>query len=285
MANCACRILLLVLCASFSTAVVNGAAARPLDEVTQTGTLRVAVYRNNPPFSFRRDDKLVGIDVDLARRIAEGLGVRVDWMEIGADENVDDDLRNAVWKGHYLGGGVADVMMSVPYDPLFGQRNPQVVLFAPYFRQEFVTVRRDGAPPGGFAAAALGGRGIGVEIDSLPDFFFTTSGGGRLREEVVHFPTPQAAIDAGLAGRVGTVAVTRSQAESRLGPRRSEFTITTLAMPGFGKSAWTIGVAVKENARDLGWVIEDIVAHLIADGGMAAIFGAYGVSFEAPPDQ
>jgi ABC-type amino acid transport substrate-binding protein len=283
MAERACRILAAVL--SVLLAGTCAAAARPRDEVTQAGALRIAVYRDNPPFSFRRDGRLVGIDVDLARRLAEALGVRADWMEIGAGEKADDDLRNAVWKGHYLGGGVADVMMSVPYDPLFGQRNPQVVLFAPYFRQEFVTVRREGAPVGDFTPAALAGRRIGVEIDSLPDFFFTTTGGGGLREDVVHFSTPQAAVDAGLAGRVGTVAVTRSQAESGLARHRSEFMITPLAMPGFGKSAWTIGVAVKENARDLGWAMEDTVTRLIADGGMAAIFLAHGVSYAPPPDR
>ncbi|HYN40066.1 MAG TPA: transporter substrate-binding domain-containing protein [Rhodospirillales bacterium] len=265
------------------------AAARPLDEVTQAGALRVAVYRDNAPFSFHRDGELVGIDVDLARLLAKHLDVRADWMEIGADENVDDDLRNAVWKGHYLGGGVADVMMSVPYDPLFAQRNPQVVLFAPYFRQEFVAVRREGDTAGGFtpafAATPLAGKRIGVEIDSLPDFFFTTVGGGRLREDVVHFPTPQATLDALLAGRVATASATRSQAESILASRRTGFAVTPLAMPGFGKSTWTIGVAVKENARDLGWSIEDVVTGLIADGGMAEIFRAYGVNYAPPPDR
>lgn len=278
--------LLVLLAALLALApAVDEAVARPLDEVTQAGALRIAVYRDNPPFSSQRDGSLVGIDVDLARTIAKQLGLRADWMPIGADENVDDDLRNAVWKGHYLGGGVADVMMSVPYDPLFGQRNPQVVLFAPYFRQEFVTVRKESPQGGEFAPAALAGRRIGVELDTLPDFFFTSAGGGRLREDVVHFPTPQAALEAALEGRVATVAVTRSQAESGLGERRNEFAITPLTMPGFGKSAWTIGVAVKEDARDLGWAIEDIVTSLVADGGMAALFKAHGVGYVPPPDR
>ncbi len=33
---------------------VNPVVARPLDEVRMAGTLRVAVYRDNPPFSARR---------------------------------------------------------------------------------------------------------------------------------------------------------------------------------------------------------------------------------------
>ena len=52
---------------------IGGAVARPLDEVMQAGTLRIAVYRDNPP-SFYRDGRLVGIDVDLGRRLADQLG-------------------------------------------------------------------------------------------------------------------------------------------------------------------------------------------------------------------
>lgn len=66
----------------------------------QAGTLRVAVYADYAPFSARGK----GIDVALAQSLAERLGMRAEIVEFPPDENMSDDLRNMVWKGHYLGG-------------------------------------------------------------------------------------------------------------------------------------------------------------------------------------
>ena len=129
-------------------ALCNVACARPLDDVVQSGAVRIGVYRDNPPFSFRRDGKLVGVDVDIGRAIAERLKLEPTYMEITAGETVDDDLRNAVWKGHYLGGGVVDLMLSVPYDRSFAQRNPNAAFFAPYLGQEFALARSPSAADG-----------------------------------------------------------------------------------------------------------------------------------------
>jgi hypothetical protein len=46
-------------------------------------------------------------------------------MPFPADEEVGDDLRNMVWKGHYLGYGPADVMLHVPVDNRLMNDNPQ----------------------------------------------------------------------------------------------------------------------------------------------------------------
>ena len=42
------------------------------------------------------------------------------------DENMNDDLRNMVWKGHYLGYGPADVMLHVPVDNRLMAENDKV---------------------------------------------------------------------------------------------------------------------------------------------------------------
>src|SRR5689334_20651054 len=153
------------------------AAARPLDDVRAAGTVRVAVYSDNAPWSSGGMDGSApaGIDVDLARAIAGRLGVRIDFLALPAGEAVEDDLRNAIWKGHYLGYGTADVMMHVPVDPAFARRNDNVVIFGPYQRDGFA-LALDGrridpaaaAAPDGLAA--LAGRRVGVELATLPDY-------------------------------------------------------------------------------------------------------------------
>lgn len=248
------------------------ACARPLDEVIQSGYLRVGVYRDNPPLSFVREGEPEGVDVEIGRAIALRLGVATRWMQIPAGETVDDDLRNAVWKGHYLGGGVADVMMDVPYDPAFAARNTQAVLFAPYMRQEFVFARDPKAAEGSDSPAAFTHAKIAVEGDSLPAIFLADAWLGRMRESVVHVASARAAVDELLAGRVGGVVATRSQVEAALGDRIGEFAIAPMPMPGFGRSSWTLGVAVKEDARDLGYTVEDILSAMASDGTLAGIF-------------
>lgn len=87
--------------AALAVYVSGGQAAKaaPLGKVRELGVLRVAVYKDNRPWSWRKDGKLTGIDVDLAQALAKGLGVRADIAELVADESADDDLRNGVWKG------------------------------------------------------------------------------------------------------------------------------------------------------------------------------------------
>ena len=145
--------------------------------------LRVAVYRDFPPFSRSVGGTLEGADVDLAKAIGEKLGLGVEFMELTADENMDDDLRNAVWKGHYLGGGVADVMMHVPVNREFEQRNDLVVIFGAYQRETFAVARDPSriSETAGFPVFQT--EKVGVELDTVPDFFLSGAFGGRLTGE------------------------------------------------------------------------------------------------------
>lgn len=262
----------------------QGARARPLDDVVAANALRIGVYRDNPPFSFRRDGALVGVDVDIGRAIAQRLNVEATYMEITAGDTVEDDLRNAVWKGHYLGGGIADVMLNVPYDRVFALRNPNAVFFAPYLRQEFALVRTpDDAAVDGIEA--FRSEKVGVELGSLPDFYLTSIQQGALRANVVHFQTVHEAAAALLAGEVAGVVATRVQIEDALGPRLKDFEVSAVSMQSLGRSTWEIGIAVKEDLRDLGYAAEDILSALIADGTLAAIFRSYGLTYRPPVDE
>ena len=189
------------------------AAARPLDDVTRSGTLNIAVYRDNPPFSFRYLGELVGIDIDLSRLVAERLGVAPSYMEITAGETMDDDLRNALWKGHYIWRSVADLMLDVPYDPAFGQRNPEIALFAPYAQEEFVLVSDPASVGADPKLSAFRAGKIAVELDSLPDFFLSTVLNGMLRDSVVHVANAEAAARELLQARVAGAMSTRSRLE------------------------------------------------------------------------
>lgn len=258
------------------------ATAAPLDKVMQKGTLRIAVYRDNPPWSWRQEGKLVGIDVDLGRAMAEKLGVKPEFMELTADENMDDDLRNAVWKGSIVGEPVADVMMHVPYDREFGLRNDMAVLTGPYHRESFALACDPARTDCRGALTDMAGSAIAVETDSVPDFYLTGAFGGRLRGDVVHHLTADAAMADLTAGQAGAVMATLAQVERGLQGSTRQLTVRRGPFPGLMKQGWDIGIAIKTDSRDLGYRLEDVMAILLADGTVASIFTAHGITHVSP---
>ena len=53
--------------------------------ISEEGILRVGVNAGNAPFSTLLDDKMVGIDVDIAAALANELGLTVKMIDVGAD--------------------------------------------------------------------------------------------------------------------------------------------------------------------------------------------------------
>jgi hypothetical protein len=165
------------------------ARADGLEAFRQRGRLRFAVYNDFPPYSMAGGK---GIDADLARALAAKLGLAPEVVGFNADEDMNDDLRNMVWKGHYLGTQPADVMMHVPVDPYLAKANDKVRIFGAYHREALALARRPEQvrqAPSGSAAVALEvftREKIGVETASLADAFLLGVLNGRLRENVVH---------------------------------------------------------------------------------------------------
>src|SRR5215207_7122063 len=114
------------------------AGATPLERVRERGALTVGIYQDMPPFHSGGK----GIDVELAQALAESLGVRLSLLPFHADENMADDLRSMVWRGHYLGYGPADVLLHVPVDRPLMEANPRVTIFGPYCRERVAIAHR-----------------------------------------------------------------------------------------------------------------------------------------------
>ncbi|WP_460483671.1 transporter substrate-binding domain-containing protein, partial [Escherichia coli] len=72
-------------------------SADTLDKIREKGNLEIAVYEQFAPFSYRSEGRSYGIDVDIGKALAEKLRVAVAVRLVGADESMEDDLRNNVW--------------------------------------------------------------------------------------------------------------------------------------------------------------------------------------------
>tara|TARA_R110002095_G_scaffold216141_1_gene212259 strand:+ start:702 stop:1472 length:771 start_codon:yes stop_codon:yes gene_type:complete len=252
-----------------------------LSEVKEKGYLRVAVYQNFAPFSFRDNGRLVGIEVELAKLLAQKLAVDPLIWPIIADETMDDDLRNSVWKGHYLGGGTADIMLHVPINKQFAKNNDMVLIDNPYFKEEIVVVRhntRAVSPLFKLFEDAY----IGVELDSIADFYLLGAMGGRYRENIVHYPTIRLAIKALQDGEVETVVAEKSQIESALAANLEEYLLSPLSMSAPYQSSWVVGMAVKRGRKELMIKLKDALKELKETGELTRLFNKYNLTFSAP---
>ncbi len=258
------------------------ARARSLDTIKAAGLLRVAVYRDFEPWSWRdASGALVGIDVDLAKAIAKQLGLRVEIADFLADEDVGDDLRNMVWRGSLVGGSVYDIMMHVPVDRAFALANDRAVIGAPYYREGFamacgIDTDCEVPPP------QLKGKRLAAELDSIPDFYLSGSFGGVLRSDVTHTMSGAAAIESVKSGKADAVLATRAQIEHAMTSGAERVKVRKGPLPALPSPGWDIGVAVKDDARDLADALDQMIADFRGDGTIDAIVRKFGVTWHAP---
>lgn len=274
------RELLLGMGASALLAGAGPLAAAPLARVRELGVLRVAVYKDNRPWSWRREGVLSGIDVDIANAIAKALGVRADMAELMADESADDDLRNGVWKGGLLGFQPADLMLHVPFDRTFAARNDRVAIVAPYYRESYGLACDSRAADCEAPPVRYRGKRIAAELDSIPDFYLLGSFGGVLAKDVRHYMTGTDAVQALVSGEADIAVASQAQIETVLHAAPApHIRHRTAPLPAMLSPGWDIGMAVKENSRSLGDAVEETLAGMMKSGQLAEIFAHHGVRY------
>ena len=96
------KLLTLLVSLAMSLLACEQAFARLHDDVMASGYIRIGVYKNFPPYSFMQEGEATGVDIEIAREIADAFDLDLELHWITPDENLEDDLRNNVWKGHYL---------------------------------------------------------------------------------------------------------------------------------------------------------------------------------------
>lgn len=246
-------------------------------KIQASGSLKVAVYNEFPPFS----DNGAGIDIDLAQALAKKLGLKLSLLPFPAGENLNDDLRNMVWKGHYLGYGPADVMLHVPVDKLLMAANDKVEIFAPYHVEAVRLVRSARAIPAFDGIDALEGKRIGVEKVSISGMLMLGEGEGRFREQVRIYSTPQEALQKLKAGELDAVLANRSEIEAVM-KGDPAFPVSEVAFQRLPKAGWAVGLGVRKDDLELGKLLQKAMNELSASGELKAIFAKYGVQVVKP---
>jgi ABC-type amino acid transport substrate-binding protein len=243
----------------------------------EAGILKVAVYNDLAPFS----DHGQGIDADLGAALAGKLGLKLALLPFNAGDDLGDDLRNMVWKGHYLGYGPADVMLHVPVDRMLMNANPQVEIFAPYYVETVRLVRSAQAIPRFDGVDALAGKRIGVEKVSISGMVMLGEGGGRFREQVHIYPTAIEALEQLKEGSLDAVLATRAQIESVM-KGDPAFPLQEVPFDRLPRGGWAVGMAVKKDNLGLARKLQAALNDMAASGELKTIFAKYGVQAVKP---
>ncbi len=218
-----------------------------LAEIKRRGTLRVGLDASFPPFEMLDDqDRIIGLDVDIAQAIASDLGVELELVNIGFDGLYDALLARRV-----------DLVISgLPYDPRWTQ---DVAYTHNYFNagQILVTLAGESTIK---AVEDVSGRTIAVEWGSQADMEAR-----RLEQELANVmllrhSTANEALDA-LFNSEADVAVVDAVSGVSAFPRG-------LKIVAYLTDEW-YAAAVHIESRQLLEAINQSLAHLEERGQMA----------------
>ncbi|MDP4031976.1 MAG: transporter substrate-binding domain-containing protein, partial [Pseudorhodobacter sp.] len=184
-----------------------------LDDIIARGTLNIAVYEDFAPYSWLEGDAPKGVDIELGRILAEGLGVEPVFRFVQAGENLQSDLMNHVWRGTVQQEPVSNVMLRVPYNSEFTCLVEQVVFTGQYAKEQIAIAYSLAAYPdavasdtdrheGGPVPAFFRFDTVAVENDSIADFYLTAFPGGQIGPNMRRFRAMAQGMDALAAGEV-----------------------------------------------------------------------------------
>ena len=251
-----------------------------LDTIQDRGWIEFAVYADFPPYSWEEGGQPKGVDIGIGRIIAEALEVKPRFNFVDAGENLDADLRNNVWKGPLVSGRASNVMLHVPYDSEYACRVEQVVFTGQVYAESIaIAYRKDAYPEDKPVPAYFRFDTVAVENDTIADFYLTRLAGGQLAGNIRRFPSYADAMAALASGEVKAAMGPRGQLEHGL---TDALDLHAPPLPGFGRGAWTLGVAIRHTWRPLAYAVDYAIEEALADGRIEAVFADHGLTFQPP---
>ncbi|MCR6666174.1 MAG: transporter substrate-binding domain-containing protein [Methyloversatilis sp.] len=245
--------------------------------VKKSGLLRVAFYKDFAPFS----NEGKGSDVDIAAALAARMGLKMSPMFFDADENMGDDLRNMVWKGHYMGYGPADMMMHAPVDREYMARQDKVEFLAPYHRERYAIAYDRRRVDNLETMAPFEKLPCGVVVDTLPDSLMLSADGGRYRSQLKHYKTLAEAMAALRSGEVAGVMALQGELEGAVAGD-ANFPVGPAPIALLNTRQWPVGIAIRKGEQQLGRAIMEAMNALVADGEIERIMARHNVKWRAP---
>ena len=256
-----------------------------LDLVRKKGSIEFIVYRDFPPYSEEKAGVFSGVDVDMATALAAALDLKATFRTFIPGDDLDDDLRNQLWRGTIVGGSVGDVMLHVGADPQYVARQDKVSIFGVYFR-EAIAVSFDPKRFSAYTALEdLEGHKVGVELGSLSDQYLTNYQGGAIAKAVHRYPTLAEAAKAYCEGKLDSAIAPKGELQGLMhdnGCPERYAAPQPLVLQGIYHGAWELGIAVKKDSPKLRDALAAAMAKLIESGELKAIYARHGMDYSTP---
>lgn len=238
-------------------ASLPAARADALADIREAGVIRVCADPHNLPFS-DQDLAPPGYELEIAGKIAEGLGVRLDylWFHTTYGKRALRQLQE----------GRCDFFMGLP--TAMASSLPRLALSRPYYSTGFVPIAR--SRPGLRQLSELGGGKVGVEMMTVADFQLFRQGYDRelYRTQADIFQALAVGqIAAGLMWQPTAAWLIKGSPEAGLD-----------VLAGDHSLRYEIAVAVRREDESLRLAIDAILGRLAADGGIRQILQRYGLS-------
>lgn len=188
------RLMALVLAATAAFSMTALADGRTLEEIQADGKIIMATNAEFEPFEYKDDDKIVGIDAEIAEAIAEELGVELEISDIAFESTIP---ALQAGKADFIAAG-----MSVTED-----RKKNVDFTDPYFNASqaiLVTVDSDIK-----TRDDLNGKTVGVQTGTTGDAYCTDEDGTSDVKvgEVKRYEKGMDAASDLMAGRIDAVVI------------------------------------------------------------------------------
>ena len=231
-------------------------AVDALSRVMCTKTLRVGVRTGYPPFAFEDAGVLQGFEIDLARKLADSLGVKPVFVVVTPANRLA-----------LLGEGRIDVVIATMGHTL--QRDQEALFVRPhYYQSQTIVLGRKGLEIGGLVK--LRGNTVCVTVGNSTNAELSVNGA-----RLMLFDKASRLVDELRLGGCSLIAQDNSFFASYL--QQPAFAAAYDTKFGFAPLPWGIAVA-----RDIGGRLADVLGlsmrQLHISGGLQALAQKYGVN-------
>jgi ABC-type amino acid transport substrate-binding protein len=255
------RLTLLTLAVWALAIMIGQSAAGILPQLKAAGALRVCADPQNLPFS-SQDPQQPGFEVELAREIAQELGLRAELVWISTLSG-----RRAL---RQLLDGQCDLFMGLPQDARFLEDYPRLILSTVYYTMAHVLVLPEGTAIR--QLKELGDKPVAVEYASLGAIFAFQQGQPQqtyTRQEDLFQAVATGGAAAALmwAPIAGWLAKTHPEAKLHL-----------VLMPGHDLE-FPMGIGMRKTDADLKDAVDEVLQKLSQRHAVANILRRYGIPF------
>ena len=256
------KIVTLVLAAVMLVMALSLTACGPkyntVDDIKAAGELVVYTEAGFAPYEFVYENEIVGVDIEIMKKVAEKLGVEL------VVEDVNFDSITGAVKGGKADAGAAGMTITA-------ERAEEVDFSIPYASTEqYVIVKADAAIP---TVEDLAGKTIGVQQGTTSDFLVEEliSNGTLTGATLTPYDAPALAA-AALGTKVDAVVTDKLTAEVIVAANGGAYQ-TAKFVKADGSDAAEVeeyGVCVGKGNESLLAVIDEVLEELLADGSIAA---------------